>query len=522
MSTQRQQVPHLLALRARFGNHCLARLRDVFLVILLVVAASPRSHAADFDPAPIDALVQDALKAWRVPGVAVAIVRDGEVVYLKGHGVRDVNTREPVTPDTLFPIASCTKAFTTAAMAVLVDEGMMAWDDPVSKHLPYFHLSDPLADKEVILRDLVCHRSGLRGHELLWYRSPWTLEEQVRKLALLPLDKPFRSTFQYQSTMFVAAGLAVAHTAKMPWEDFVKKRLLDPLGMTATVFTTTAAARSSDRATGHRLNHEGRPEVIPIYPMEVPHPAGSIQSNARDLAKWVRFQLGDGTFHGQRIVSKRNLDETHTPQMVIRLEGLEREIHCETNQMSYGMGWVIQDYRGQGLVSHGGAIEGFRTHLTLVPRSRLGLVLICNVTDSRMNQALVNTLLDHLLGLSKKDWNGLYADLLKKEQQASDERGRVWLASRHPNTRPSRELAAYSGNFEHPAYGTIHVSLDHGVLRWRWNHFEGLLAHFHYDTFVLPIEKLGNPEIVFSLGADGAVSQMEVRGRVGVEFRRVK
>jgi CubicO group peptidase (beta-lactamase class C family) len=479
-------------------------------------------RAADFDPAPIDALVQEALKAWHVPGVAVAIIRDGEVVYLKGHGVRDVNTREPVTPDTLFPIASCTKAFTTAAMAVLVDEGKMAWDDPVRKHLPYFHLSDPLADQQVILRDLVCHRSGLRGHDLLWYRSPLTPEEQVRKLALLPLDRPFRSAFQYQSTMFVAAGLAVANAAQTPWEDFVRKRLLDPIGMSATTFTTTAAAKSSDRATGHRLNRDSRPEAIPLYPMETPDPAGSIQSNARDLARWVRFQLGDGTANGQRIVTKKNLDETHSPQMVIRLEGLEREIHGETNQMSYGMGWVLQDYRGQALVSHGGAIEGFRTHLAIVPKARLGIVLVCNLTDTRMNQALVNSLLDHLLGLPKKDWNGLYVDLLRKEHEASAERAEKWLASRHPSTKPSHELAAYAGDYEHPAYGTMHVSLERGALVWKWNTFNGTLEHFHYDTFVLPLGVLGNPEVVFTLAADGSVSKMEVRGKVGVEFRRVK
>ena len=161
------------------------------------------------DPAAIDAIVKKSLDAWHVPGVAVAVVRDGEVIYLKGHGVKSLDADDPVTPDTLFPIGSCTKAFTTAAMAILVDEGKMAWDDPVRKHLSYFHLGDPLADKEVTLRDLVCHRTGLAPHDLLWYRSPWPPEEIVRRAGLLPLDQPFRTRFQYQSTMFTAAGLAV-------------------------------------------------------------------------------------------------------------------------------------------------------------------------------------------------------------------------------------------------------------------------------------------------------------------------
>src|SRR5262249_20090088 len=178
-------------------------LRFALPVLALTMPAAARADS--FDSTAVDALVRDALKSWHVPGIAVAIVRDGEVLYLKGHGVRDVTTKDPVTPDTLFSIASCTKAFTTTAMAILIDEGKMAWDDPVRKHVPFFHLSDSLADKEIVLRDLVCHRTGLRGHDMLWFHSPWTQEEQVRKLALLPLDKPFRSAFQYQSTMFVAA-----------------------------------------------------------------------------------------------------------------------------------------------------------------------------------------------------------------------------------------------------------------------------------------------------------------------------
>jgi CubicO group peptidase (beta-lactamase class C family) len=480
------------------------------------------ARADSFDSTAVDALVREALKSWHVPGVAVAIVRDNEVVYLKGHGVRDVTTKEPVTPDTLFSIASCTKAFTTTAMAILVDEGKMAWDDPVRKHVPFFHLSDPLADKEIVLRDLVCHRTGLRGHDMLWFHSPWTQEEQIRKLALLPLDKPFRSAFQYQSTMFVAAGFAVGNAAQTPWAEFVQKRLLDPLEMTATRCTTTAAAKSSDRASPHRLNRDGKPEVINLYVMETPDPAGSIQSSARDLAKWVRFHLGDGTIGDKRIVSRKNLMETHTPQMAMRLEGLERDLHPDTTQMSYGMAWVIQDYRGQQLVSHGGAIEGFRTHLTLVPKAKFGIVLVNNLHNTRMNQALSNSLVDLLLGLPKKDWNGLYADLLKKEREIAEDRLREMLAERHKNTKPSRALTAYAGEYEHPAYGTVRLAVERGALQWKWNSFHGPLEHFHYDTFVLPNESLGSPQIVFTLAADGAVERMNVLGHMNIEFRKTK
>src|SRR5262249_26909048 len=197
-------------------------------------------------------LIQDSLKTWGVPGVAVAIVHKDKVIYLQGHGFRELGKKDPVTADTLFPLASCTKAFTTAALAMLVDEGKMAWDDHVRKHLPYFKLKDPVANLGVSLRDLVSHRGGLASHDLLWYQAPWKVEEAVRRLAELAPAYPFRSGYQYQSTMVSAAGLAVASTAQMPWHEFVQKRICQPLGMTRTFFSTNPVLKQADHASPHR------------------------------------------------------------------------------------------------------------------------------------------------------------------------------------------------------------------------------------------------------------------------------
>ncbi len=483
----------------------------------LLTAATARAEPTD---AAIDAAVQKALDAWRVPGVAVAVVRDGNVIYLKGRGVRSLDADGPVTPDTVFPIGSCTKAFTTTAVAMLVDEGKMAWDDPVRKHLSYFHLGDPLADKQVTLRDLLCHRTGLAHHDLLWYRSPWPPEEIVRRAGLLPLDQPFRTRFQYQSTMFTAAGLALAATAHQPWQDFVQKRLFDPLGMKSSCFTSTEAARAADRAVGHRLNRLGRPEVVDFYPMEHPDPAGSIHSTARDLAQWAIFQLGDGTVGDRRLVSAANLAETHTPQMVIRLEGVERDLHPEAVQMSYGLGWVLEDYRGFGLCSHAGAIDGFRVQITLVPKEKIGIVILANLHFTRMNLALSNSLLDLLLGLPRRDWNALIATAVRKDEAAAAEKVRERERLRNHDTTPSRELAAYTGVYEHPAYGVVKVTLERGALVWTWNHFHTPLVHYEYDTFTAPLEDIGSPQVEFRTGAGGAVNAMKVSAPMGVEFVR--
>ena len=486
-----------------------------FPLLAALLSPSPSSRAADLNVHAVDALVERTLKHWHVPGVAIAIVRGDKVIYLRGHGVRSLESGAKVTENTLFPIASCTKSFTTAAIALLVDAGKMSWDDPPRKYVPYFHLSDPLVDREVTLRDLVTHRTGLRDHLMMWYRSPWKPEERIRRFAYLPLDQPFRTTFQYQSTMFTVAGLAVAEASGMSWDDFVQKRLLDPLDMKETYFTTTAIAKNVDKASPHRLDSEKKPRLIEPYPMAAPEPAGSIQSNARDLAKWLLFQL-----NGKTLISPRNLEAMHTPQIVIPLDAIDRIQFPETNQMSYGMGWVIQDHFGHRLLQHAGAIDGFRCHFTLVPKSRLGIVLLCNLHQTRMNIALNNSLLELLLGLPPRNWNAIVGKAEDKDE-ADSKRKECERKERHrPDTHPSREPAGYTGAYEHPAYGTVRITLEAGRLIWQWQHWRAALEHYHYDTFTLPIEKMGEPFVVFTLDAKGAVTGMKVLGEMGVEFKR--
>ncbi|HEY7313002.1 MAG TPA: serine hydrolase [Gemmataceae bacterium] len=488
------------------------------LVALLFL--SPSARAEPFNARAVDDLIERALEHWHVPGVAVAIVRGEDVIYLKGHGPRSVAAEEEVTPDTLFPIASCTKSFTTAAMALLVDEGKMSWDDRPRKYIPYFRLSDPLADREVTLRDLVTHRIGLRGHDMLWYRSPWTQEDIIRRVGRLPLDKPFRAAFQYQSTMFTAAGFAVASASGTSWADFVRNRLLEPLDMKSVYFTTKEIAGIADKASPHRLDEKGRPKRIKPYPMDVPEPAGSIQASAAELSKWLRFQLNNKIVHGKPLVSERNLEAMHTPQIVIPMDAVDRATFPGTHQMSYGMGWVIQDHFGHRLLQHAGAIDGFRCHFTLVPKERVGIVLLCNLDQTRMNLALSNALLDVLLRLPPRDWNKIVGEAEHEDQEQAKNKEREDQKRQHVNTHPSRELGAYTGNFEHPAYGTVRITLEEGALVWHWNRFTAPLTHFHYDTFTLPILKMGEPHVVFTLDERGTVARMKVKGEMDVEFKR--
>jgi CubicO group peptidase (beta-lactamase class C family) len=495
---------------------------SVLLALPLLLLAPAPAAPGPVDAKAIDAIVQRALQSWHVPGVAVAIVRGDQVVYLKGHGLRDLDSGEPVTPDTLFAIGSCTKAFTSTALAILVDEGKVSWDEPARRHVPFFHLSDPQADADVRLRDLLCHRTGLASHNLLWYHSPFSAEEQVRRAAHLPLDKPFRSAFQYQSTMYSAAGLAVRAAAGMPWDAFVQRRLLDPLGMRRTVFTSAAALAAPDHAEPHVARpSSARPEVMLRYRMDTPDAAGSIHSSARDLARWLRFHLAEGALGTRRLVSAATLKETHSPQTTIRLRPVERALFPDTIHISYGLAWVVHDYRGVEVVGHGGAIDGFRTQLTMVPAAGLGIVLLCNLHQTEMNLALSNSLLDLLLGLPGRDWNAVHQKAMLRSAAEIAARERLRLAGRQPGTHPSRPLADYAGAYEHPAYGRVRVRLENDRLVWSWHDFHAALEHFQDDTFTLPIATLGPTEVIFSLEG-GAVAAMKVTGPLKVEFRKLK
>ncbi|MGH9677752.1 MAG: serine hydrolase, partial [Candidatus Acidiferrum sp.] len=363
---------------------------------------------------------------------------------------------------------------------------------------------------------------GLSNHDLLWYRAPWPPEEAVRRAGLLPLDKPFRTAFQYQSTMFTAAGLAVQSAGGMKWEDFVRSRLLVPLGMKRTTFTSTEALKSKDIACGCGLDGDGKPIPMQRYPLAHPEPAGSIHSSARDLATWLRFQLNEGTIDGRRIVSAENLGETHRPQMVIRLERADRATHPETVQMSYGLAWVIQDYRGKKLVSHAGIIDGIRCHLTMAPAEKIGIVVLANLHRTRLNQALSNTLVDLLLDLPAKDWNKILMKVANQEIADFNEFARQREAARHHNTKRSLDLGNYTGAYEHPAYGTIHLLVNKDQLVWNLHGIQATLEHYEFDTFVLPIGFLGQPFVRFKLTTARAVQSMVIDGVVNAELKRTE
>jgi CubicO group peptidase (beta-lactamase class C family) len=455
------------------------RLLRVVATLLFAAAAT----AQPIDPKAIDRLMNATIQAWRIPGAAVAVVQNDRVVYAQGYGVKEVGGKDPVTADTVFQLASTTKAFTSTSLAMLVAEGKLSFDDPVRKHVEYFHLSDACADSAVTIRDIVSHRSGLSRHDQLWDDTPLSREEVIRSMAHVALSKPFRTAYQYQNITFITAGEAVAHASGVPWDEFVRTRIFQPLGMTST-FTADAEWEAANHASGHRYDAKaGVATRRPLGATATVGAAGAIKSTARDMGNWVRFHLAGGTFNGKELVAPEHLAETKAPQTVMRVEGLTAELYPETNLLNYAMGWNVQDYRGELLVSHGGALNGFRTRVDLLPKRNAGFVVMINAERGYSLLALQNTLADMLLGKPSRDWNAYYLAIDRKLDAKADEDRQKALARRIPDTKPTRALQDYTGTYVHPGYGTATIALSGDQLVLQWNRMKAPLTHFHYDVF---------------------------------------
>ena len=489
------------------------------LVVLLFVPFVVAGQTPDAKK--LDAIVADALTAFDAPGAAVVIVHEDKVVYLKGAGVRELGKADAITEDTVFQIASCTKAFLAMLIAMLTGDGVMDWDDPVHKHVPYFRLDDSAADQNVTIRDLLCHRTGLSRHDLLWYKSPLEPEEVIRRIGHVKTTTSFRSNWEYANIPFLTAGTSVALTAKRPLADSFKQRIFDPLGMKTASATAADFLKAKDRAVGYRLDPKGKLEhVAPlIYDSRG---AGDISASVRDLGQWLRFQLGDGTFEGKRLVPAKHFRETHAPQMVVKLTDALKMSYPDTHQLSYALGWFVRDYQGHLVLSHGGSLPGFRAQTMLVPKAKLGLVVLSNRNPSYLTEAVGMTIVDRYLGLPVKDWNAHYVKLDKKQRADRIKKESGVKAKRIADTKPSQVLKSYAGTYEHPAYGKAIISTNKDGLSIAWSSFKVPLEHWHHDTFrnIAPGEYVLEGEfLVFNFDTDAGVRSIRWLGQ---EFMKKK
>ena len=423
--------------------------------------------------------VNGALKDWKVPGCAVAIVRDDAVVLAQGYGLRDVKRTLPATKDTLFAIGSSTKAFTVMALALLVDEGKLGWDTPVRKFLPSFELKDQTASEHMTPRDLVTHRSGLPRHDLAWYNASLSRKELVERLRYLEPNADFREKWQYQNLMFLTAGYLAGEVAGTSWEDLVGKRIFAPLGMTSSNFSVEDSKKAADFALPYEEKDKQVIE-IPFRNITTMGPAGSINSSAADMAQWVRLHLAKGKIGSTRVVSEAAIAEMHRPQMVMPELVQDPEIALR----SYGMGWFVESYRGQVRIHHGGNIDGFSALVAFLPQDGLGVVVLTNHGGTPLTEIVARTAIDRLLGLPPIDWNGRILARAKAAESAADKAGERADLDRKKGTKPAHPLDEYVGDYEHPAYGTLSISKNaSGNLQAEIHRIPMRLEHWHYETF---------------------------------------
>ena len=418
--------------------------------------------------------INSALDGWKVPGLAMAIVKDGEVVFSEGFGLRNVDENLPVTENTLFAIGSTTKAMTATIIGTLVDDGLIEWDEPVRTYLPTFELDDDFATERMTAVDLMSHRSGLPRHDLLWYNSSFNRQQMFDRLQHLEPSADFRTTFQYQNLMFMTAGYLAEQMTGQSWEDLVRARLFEPLGMANSNFSVEDSKQAEDHARPYTEEDEVVNEV-PFRNIDEVGPAGSVNSNVVDMAQWVKLQLSGGTFDDQEIVAKNTLQKIHTPQIVMQGTGQFEEIPFTL----YGLGWAILPYRGHLQLAHGGGIDGFTAHVSFMPRENIGLVVLTNKGGTPLPTLASRLAYDRLLGLDVIDWNARFRpdDDDEEDEEESQEPDRV------AGTTPSHPLDAFAGDYEHPAYGILAVTLEDDTLRATFNDFTSRLEHWHYDVF---------------------------------------
>ncbi|PYV72742.1 MAG: hypothetical protein DMG96_25255 [Acidobacteria bacterium] len=478
--------------------------------ILLAASAqvAPSQHTQGVAD-DLEQFVPAQMQKWKVPGVAIAVVQNGQVIYTHGFGLRDVKSNLPVTTKTIFAIGSISKSFTSLSMGMLNDEGKLDWDKPVRQYLPEFQMNDPVASERMTPRDLISHRLGLAGHDLIWYSSDFSREDMVRRLRFLQSDHDFRSGYRYNNLLVMTAGYLVGRVSGQSWEDFVRHRVFEPLQMNSSNFSVLDSQKSSDFSHPYRKDeHSGAVSEIPFHVMSAIGPAGSINSNVEDMARYAIFQLGKGKLGDRQLVSEANLSLNHTPQIPMPDGSRPQEI----GPRSYAMGWVVSSYRGHPLWWHNGGIDGFYALLTLLPDQEFGLVILTNILDDNPVAEIVGYhMYDHLLGLDSIDWAKRFAELGEKQKAAEEQERKNELAEHKANTHPSHELKDYAGGYENPGYGVITIQPEGNGFSATLNKLSFALHHYEYDIFESPPDSTGAVDLGklrFLTGMNGKIDSI--------------
>jgi CubicO group peptidase (beta-lactamase class C family) len=485
--------------------------------------AVPRAVPAQQPPPRFDEYVRRVMQTFTVPGLSVAIVKDGKVVLAKGYGVRRIGEPAPVDARTRFGIASNTKLFTATALAILVEEGKLEWDKPVINYLPTFAMSDPYVTHELTIRDLLVHRSGLglgAGDLLWWPPSTYNRKEIARRIRYIPLASSFRSAYAYDNVLYLVAGEVIEAVSGKSWEEFVRTRILQKVGMNDSDVRHSGAAEGGNVAGTHaEVNDTVRP--VDPFASDNTNPAGGIMSGAADMAKWMMVQLDSGRVaDGSRLfspASARQLWREVTPTPIGDVPaGMASLAHLRATMAGYALGLNVRDYRGHILRQHTGGLPGYVSKLAMIPDLRLGVAVLTNQESGLAFESIVYQVLDYYIGAKPPDYPDLFAQLRQKNREKLRQAQQKAAMTRDSSSGPSLPLARYAGTYRDPWYGDVVVAAEANGLSIRFSHTPALvgdLVHWQYDTFLArwrDRELRADAYATFSLNPDGTVERLKV------------
>jgi CubicO group peptidase (beta-lactamase class C family) len=449
-----------------------------------LVAMSPATQVHDAVMAELshelDQLASDAMADWKVPGAALAIVEDSKVALVKAYGQRDVDANLPVTPSTQFLICSITKSFTATAVALLHNENRLDWTKPVREYIPEFRLHDAVATDRVTVRDLLCHHTGLPRHDWVHLPGDRSPGELLGPMQHLELSRDIRTAWQYSNLCYNVAGLLIERLSGQSYQDFIRSRLTNKLGMTVS-FTLEELEASNDAARPYMMHEDERLPALRLPIRTIA--SGAMNTCVADLAQWMRLHLAKGEYEGERLLPAAMIDELHAPRIYYTPAG---PADAEFVEGHYGLGLRSAYYRGDRLVWHGGGWPGWGGRMTLVPDFGLGVAVLTNRSPSGVLDTLTLYIVDRLRGRDPVNWRERHRqrrqESLAQMRSARDARAKA----RHMGTRPGHDFAAYAGDYEHAAYGVMSIRAEGGALHWSWRGMGAIMSHRHYETFELP------------------------------------
>ncbi|MGD2247945.1 MAG: serine hydrolase [Candidatus Methanofastidiosia archaeon] len=462
----------------------------------------------------LDEFLSPLLEEWKTPGISVVILKDNNIVYTGGFGYRDTKNNLKMTAHTIHPIASCTKSFTSTAIAILVDEGKLEWDTPIQKFIPKFSLHDPFIANRVTIKDMLSHQTGLPRHDFVWMNNGFTYNHILDRLPFLELNKDIRQAFQYCNLMYLAASVIIEELSGITYNEFIQTYIFDPLNMNNANFSITDMQKTSDFAKPYK-EEDGNVVECEFVNNDVAAGAGCINAGIGDMGKWLQFHLNLGKSNGNQVVSCDNLKKTHTPVVVVST-GSDLDYWLPDQKWikfrTYALGWDNIMYRGHRVVTHEGGIDGSTSKMSFVPDEGLGVGVIVNKSDSFLPPVVTYHVLDRLLELEPVDWNNLLTPIDDETKKITRESGAKSQELRIQGTTPSHSLEEYTGKYHHPGYGDINIVCKEGELTADLGGINCPLQHYHYNTFQIEYNRFDWKELLtFQVDASGDIAGFTIK-----------